>query len=307
MMLKNGSERNVIMKKSVIATMMAIFMATTPVLGAEILQIPETNYQNIRGYSDGTKQVQYLSVQTEKNSGKLEKNERIQLQDAPVILTINGSLTVQNDMCIIDGNVYIPLRTMAELLGGSVQWNAQDKSVIFRNGSQSLIFVVDSRICMWNGKEIAMAKPMISIDTTTYLPVRAMADLTGYQTTYYTENAKENIWGYPQVALSKYPKDLEKITEEQAAKIAEEKWILGLVELEKYSGKEHSLEYEQKFAIDFKQIPIENDRYYLFAGKDDTFNLMVDKYTGTVYKYHKNRTMIFQPEKDGAKAMVWSA
>lgn len=307
MMIKNDSERNVIMKKSVLATMMAIFMATTPVLGAEISQIPETNYQNIRIYSDGTKELKYLFVQTEKNNGKIEKNGRIQLQNTPAILTVNGSLAVQDDMRVVDGTTYIPLRTMAELLGGSVQWNAQDKSVIFHNGSQSLIFVVDSRICMWNGKEIAMAKPMISINATTYLPVRALADLTGYETRYYTENAEENIWSYPQIALSKYPKDLEKLSPEQAAKIAEEKWILGLAALEKYESKERSLECEEIYGIDFTQTPVENDRYYLFSGKNTEMNLMVDKYTGAVYKYHKNRTMRFDPAKDGAKVMLWPA
>lgn len=295
------------MKKTIIATAMAILMAATPIFAAETVQVPETNYENIRRYTDGTRRIQYLSMKVENHGSKLENIERIELKDCAALLSINGSLTLQNDMREIDGTMYIPLRTMAELLHGSVTWNAQDKSVIFRHGSQSLIFVVDSRICMWNGKEITMAKPVISIDQTTYLPVRALAELTGYETVYYPKDASENIWDYPQIALSKYPKNLEKLTPENAAKIAEEKWICGLAMLEKYEGKKMSVEYEERFRIDFTQTPIENDRYYLFAGKNANMNLMVDKYTGTVYKYHKNRTMIFQPQVDGAKAILWPA
>lgn len=286
---------------------MAVLMAATPIFAAETLKVPETNYQYIRIYSDGSRQTEYLSMKVENQDGKLEKNQRIELKNCAALLTINGSLALQNDMREVDGTMYIPLRTMAELLHGSVTWNAQDQSVIFRQGSQSLIFVVDSRICMWNGKEIKMAKPMISIDKTTYLPVRALAELTGHEIVYYPKDAPENIWNYPQIALSKYPKGTEKITPEQAANIAEEKWISGLAELEKYEGKTSSAKYEERFHIDFTQTPIENDRYYLFAGENSTMNLMVDKYTGTVYKYHKDRTFLFQPEVDEVNAMLWSA
>lgn len=295
------------MKKTIITTAMAILMATTPIFAAETLKVPETNYENIRIYSDGSRKTEYLSMQVENQNGKLEKNQSIELKNCAGLLTINGSLALQNDMREVNGTMYIPLRTMAELLHGSVTWNAQDQSVIFRQGSQSLIFVVDSRICMWNGKEIKMAKPMISIDKTTYLPVRALAELTGYEIAYYPKDAPENIWDYPQIALSKYPKGTEKITPQQAANIAEEKWISGLAVLEKYEGKKVSAEYEERFHIDFAQTPIENDRYYLFAGKHKAMNIMVDKYTGAVYRYSGNKTMAFNPEVDGTKAMFFAA
>lgn len=95
-----------------------------------------------------------------------------------VKIEIDGKAMVPKDMpaVIIDGRTMLPMRQIAQELGCEVNWNEAAKQIYVMQGSDIIVFTVDSKTGYENGKEFTMDVPATIVNDRTMLPVRALAD-----------------------------------------------------------------------------------------------------------------------------------
>lgn len=95
-----------------------------------------------------------------------------------VKIEIDGKEMVPKDMpaVIIDGRTMLPMRQIAQKLGCEVNWNEAAQQIYVMQGSDIIVFTVNSKAGYENGKEFTMDVPATIVNDRTMLPVRALAD-----------------------------------------------------------------------------------------------------------------------------------
>jgi len=82
---------------------------------------------------------------------------------------------------IEEGRTYVPLRFLCEALGGEVEYDDETKDITIKVDSTELNMNPDTNIAKVNGEEVELeVKPMI-VNGRTYVPLRAVSELTGKQ------------------------------------------------------------------------------------------------------------------------------
>lgn len=114
--------------------------------------------------------------------GKLMKSRTYTLnilKSADVI--INGEqLDLAGRKPIIEnGTTLIPLRAVFEKLGGNVEWIAETRSIVITRGDLRLELSIGSYTMTKNGEKIELAVPARLINSTTYIPLRAVVQALG--------------------------------------------------------------------------------------------------------------------------------
>lgn len=79
------------------------------------------------------------------------------------------------------GTACVPVRALCDRLGIAVGWDADTGSVVCKNGRFSAAFRLDSRSAVINGREMPAAVPAHLIDSTTYVPLRMLAEAFGWR------------------------------------------------------------------------------------------------------------------------------
>lgn len=80
---------------------------------------------------------------------------------------------------IRDDRMFVPLRFVAEMLGATVNWNGDEKTVFVKHGVTEMVLKIGSDAAIVNGREyILQNSPFILYDRT-YVPLRFIAELTG--------------------------------------------------------------------------------------------------------------------------------
>jgi LysM repeat protein len=78
------------------------------------------------------------------------------------------------------GTTYVPVRELAEALGGTVWWNAGSRTVGINKGDTKIAFVIGSGSARVNGKSVSM-QPSYLLGGTTMAPLRFIAEAMGEQ------------------------------------------------------------------------------------------------------------------------------
>ena len=96
-------------------------------------------------------------------------------------VAINGeTLDLSGRKPIIEnGTTLIPLRAIFEKLGGKVDWVADTKTIIITRDNLRLELAIGSYTMKKNGEEITLAVPARLINSTTYIPLRAVVQAMG--------------------------------------------------------------------------------------------------------------------------------
>lgn len=96
-------------------------------------------------------------------------------------VSINGEmLDLSGRKPIIEnGTTLIPLRAVFEKLGGKVDWIADTRSIVITRGSLKLELAIGSYTMKKNGEDIQLAVPARLINSTTYIPLRAVVQALG--------------------------------------------------------------------------------------------------------------------------------
>ncbi len=102
--------------------------------------------------------------------------------DAQTIqLEINGEKFTQGELISIEGRTYIPIRSVAELLGAEVEWDGQSQEVSIIQNQIIVKFMVGGKVIHRNGVSLLVDAPAFIQNKTTYVPVRFASEALNYK------------------------------------------------------------------------------------------------------------------------------
>lgn len=95
---------------------------------------------------------------------------------------------------IVDGYTLIPLRALAEKLGFTVEWFAEDQTVYVRKGSDILMLTVDMKIAGVNGSPVEIPVAPKIVNDRAMLPLRFIAEYFNKKVIFNGEGDVKYIW-----------------------------------------------------------------------------------------------------------------
>lgn len=103
--------------------------------------------------------------------------DRIQYQ-AGIVLD-GHPLASGNEPIIRNGITLVPFRGLLEKLNAIVGWDAEHQRVTAEKGTDRIELIIDKNTAFVNGKEIALEVPAQLVNSSTYVPVRFVAEMFG--------------------------------------------------------------------------------------------------------------------------------
>lgn len=101
---------------------------------------------------------------------------------------------------IVNDRTLLPIRTIVENIGGTVDWDAETSKAIIEKGSDVLTLEIDSLIANVNGEDVTLDVPAQIIDERTMVPVRFVSETLGLKVEFSdgivyieTETVEEEI------------------------------------------------------------------------------------------------------------------
>ncbi len=82
---------------------------------------------------------------------------------------------------ISNGRTLLPIRAVVEEMGGTVEWNAENKQTELKYGDTDIILTTDSQTALLNGAETAIDTAPVIINARTFLPIRFIAESFGFK------------------------------------------------------------------------------------------------------------------------------
>lgn len=105
------------------------------------------------------------------------------------------------------GTTLVPFRTLFEALGFQVGWDDTAKQATGTKGSLKIELTINSPVAKVNGKAVELAVPAQIINKHTMIPLRFVAENSGYNVSYQNKNGIMDIWIHsqaPQDGLEPY-------------------------------------------------------------------------------------------------------
>ena len=90
---------------------------------------------------------------------------------------------------IINGRTLVPVRTIFENLGATVNWDGSTRTITSTKGSTTVIMQIDKATMQVNGTSIPLDTPPQIINGRTLVPVRAVAEAFGNRVTWDDETS----------------------------------------------------------------------------------------------------------------------
>lgn len=95
---------------------------------------------------------------------------------------------------IIDGHTLVPLRALAEKLGFTVEWFAEDQTVYVKKDADVLMLTIDMKIAGVNGNPIEMPVAPQIVNDRAMLPLRFIAEYFNKKVYFNGEGDMKYIW-----------------------------------------------------------------------------------------------------------------
>ncbi|MBQ8942206.1 MAG: hypothetical protein IJ062_10260 [Firmicutes bacterium] len=119
--------------------------------------------------------------------------------DKEIVLKIDDPvMTVNNSEKEIDGfgtapiisngRTLLPIRAVVEEMGGSVEWNAENKQTELKYADTDIVLTTDSKTALLNGAETAIDTAPVIINARTFLPIRFIAESFGFSVDWNSES-----------------------------------------------------------------------------------------------------------------------
>ena len=121
-----------------------------------------------------------LSARLSEKQGNAMHQLAAELPVNAVNVHINGETPLFTYAPLMIGDsVLVPVRTVMQHLGCTVEWNDAAQSVTIRNDTVTAVFVIDTPTVTVNGTVRAIPAAAILIGDTTYVPLRAVSEALG--------------------------------------------------------------------------------------------------------------------------------
>ncbi len=183
----------------------------------------------------------------------------IGVAEKAISLYIDGEkLSGSYQPILINNSTVAPVRIITEQLGSQVTWDGQNKTVTITNGPDVIVLTIDKKEVKRNSQTINLTVAPTIIDSRTYVPLRFVSEVLGYQVQWNGAEKRIDI-----ISPSA------KITEIIQARVGDEQAILVKVEGE-YSYTTMSLANPKRFVVDFAgtrfmsevdNLPVDSDLF----------------------------------------------
>ncbi len=114
----------------------------------------------------------------------------------PINLTIDNVKVTTGEAPFVDENdtTQVPLRLIAETLGGEVSWNASKKQATIQTAGYTVVFTIDSKTFTVNGETKTLTSPAkLTKNGNTVVPIRAFAQSIGADVSYDSKTHTASI------------------------------------------------------------------------------------------------------------------
>lgn len=106
----------------------------------------------------------------------------------------NNKLVFDVPPTIVEGRTLVPLRAIFESLGIKVSWDSDTKTVMGKGNDKIIILQVDNKTAKVNDKDVNLDVPASIINGRTLVPVRFIAESTGYAVNWEAETRSVKIY-----------------------------------------------------------------------------------------------------------------
>lgn len=114
--------------------------------------------------------------------------------DAPPEILFNGSAVASTAQPFIeDGTTLIPMRSVFSAMGAEVTWDDKSFSAAAKKDGTEIVFAPGKKALYKNGTEISLLKSPVIIDSTLFVPLRAVCESFGYTVSWDGEKNRINI------------------------------------------------------------------------------------------------------------------
>lgn len=97
------------------------------------------------------------------------------------------NLPANGQVQIVNGNVMIPFRVVAEELGFDVNWDNKARTVTIRQSGTTLTMIVNEKVAEVNGSKIKLPEPPMLAKDTTLVPMRFIGEQMGLKVSWDNE------------------------------------------------------------------------------------------------------------------------
>ncbi len=136
--------------------------------------LPYTVSVDLSSYTVGN---HTLTIRAEENSVLLGEHSYTMSLAEAVDIYINGELLdFAQKPVIVEGTTLVPLRAIVEKLGGKVEWINETREIIITDESTEINLRIGSYDMLTNGVTSTLLVPARLINSTTYIPLRAVSE-----------------------------------------------------------------------------------------------------------------------------------
>lgn len=96
----------------------------------------------------------------------------------------NIAFTLSNNIQLINDKIYVPLRFISEAFGCTVTWLPNTKQIKINSNGNNIMFTINSKTVTVNGKSKMIEDTPLIVNSLTYIPLRALSDILGYDVSW---------------------------------------------------------------------------------------------------------------------------
>lgn len=113
-------------------------------------------------------------------------------------IVVNGvDFQAGEEIVILNGRTYIPVRDFTELLGAYVEWNSENQEVYIAKENDKINFKINSNKVVFNSETMYMDSKAVIINGHTYAPVRFVAEAFKHDVNWRAETSTVLIDEFP--------------------------------------------------------------------------------------------------------------
>ncbi|MBQ4527460.1 MAG: copper amine oxidase N-terminal domain-containing protein [Clostridia bacterium] len=118
--------------------------------------------------------------------------------EKPIYVVLNGNqLEFDVKPAIINNRVMVPMRTIFEAMGMTIDWNESTQKIIASNENTTIELVVGNENAVVNGETVKLDSPAVIVDSRVLVPTRFIAEATGNSVYWDTQFAQKVIISKP--------------------------------------------------------------------------------------------------------------
>lgn len=139
-----------------------------------------------------------------------------------VSVTVNNLLQpVSTNVINKEGNILIAFRDLFNMIGAEIDWNSVKRTITAKKDNNTLVIYIDSDKSQFNDKDIKFPVSIEIIDNVTYVPLRFICELFGFDVDWNGEKKNVSVYNnYGEYLFLKENIEEDTITLEKAMEIA---------------------------------------------------------------------------------------